>query len=96
MKQLLILFLFPLFIYSQYCPFIGPDLNLPCGVTQTTLTADLSQCGQGSNPNSTTNYNVSQITYVPQTNNGQLVPLGDDVQSCASNAAGRASASTAA
>jgi gliding motility-associated-like protein len=81
MKNLLLLFLFPLFIYSQYCPFIGPDLNLPCGVTQTTLTADLSQCGQGSNPNSTTNYNVSQITYVPQTNNGQLVPLGDDVQS---------------
>jgi len=81
MKQLLILFLFPLFIYSQYCPFIGPDLNLPCGVTQTTLTADLSQCGQGSNPNSTTNYNVTTIPYVAQTNNGQLVPLGDDVQS---------------
>jgi gliding motility-associated-like protein len=81
MKQLLILFLSPLFIYSQYCPFIGPDLNLPCGVTQTTLTADLSQCGQGSNPNSTTNYNVTTIPYVAQTNNGQLVPLGDDVQS---------------
>jgi len=81
MKQLLILFLFPLFIYSQYCPFIGPDLNLPCGVTQTTLTADLSQCGQGSNPNSTTNYTVSQITYAPQTNLGTLVTLGDDSQS---------------
>ena len=81
MKQLLILFLFPLFIYSQYCPFIGPDLNLPCGVTQTTLTADLSQCGQGANPNSTTNYNVSQIPFVNQTNNGTLVQLTDDSQS---------------
>jgi gliding motility-associated-like protein len=81
MKQLLILFLFPLFIYSQYCPFIGPDLNLPCGVTQTTLTADLSQCGQGSNPNQTTNYNVSQIPFVNQINNGTLVQLTDDSQS---------------
>jgi len=68
-------------IYSQYCPALGPDQILPCGVTQTTLTADLSQCGQGANPNGTSNYTVSQITYVPQTNNGQLVPLGDDVQS---------------
>ena len=81
MKHLLLLLLFPLFVYSQYCPSLGPDLNLPCGVTQTTLTADLSQCGQGSNPNSTTNYNVTTIPYVAQTNNGQLVPLGDDVQS---------------
>jgi gliding motility-associated-like protein len=85
MKQLLILFLFPLFIYSQYCPFIGPDLNLPCGVTQTTLTADLSQCGQGSNPNQTTNYTVTTIPYVAQTNNGQLVPLSDDSQSSVFN-----------
>ena len=68
-------------MYSQYCPFIGPDLNLPCGVTQTTLTADLSQCGQGANPNSTTNYNVSQIPFVNQTNNGTLVQLTDDSQS---------------
>lgn len=81
MKHLLLLLLFPLFVYSQYCPLIGPDLNLPCGVTQTTLTADLSQCGQGANPNGTSNYNVTTIPYVTQTNNGTLVPLGDDVQS---------------
>jgi gliding motility-associated-like protein len=81
MKNLLLLLLFPFFVYSQYCPLIGPDLNLPCGVTQTTLTADLSQCGQGANPNGTSNYNVTTIPYVTQTNNGTLVPLGDDVQS---------------
>jgi gliding motility-associated-like protein len=81
MKHLLLLLLFPLFVYSQYCPLIGPDLNLPCGVTQTTLTADLSQCGQGANPNGTSNYTVTTIPYVTQTNNGTLVPLGDDVQS---------------
>jgi gliding motility-associated-like protein len=81
MKHLLLLLLFPFFVYSQYCPLIGPDLNLPCGVTQTTLTADLSQCGQGANPNGTSNYTVTTIPYVAQTNNGTLVPLGDDVQS---------------
>jgi gliding motility-associated-like protein len=81
MKHLLLLLLFPLFVYSQYCPSIGPDLNLPCGVTQTTLTADLSQCGQGANPNGTSNYTVTTIPYVTQTNNGTLVSLGDDVQS---------------
>jgi len=82
MKFITLIFSLITFItFSQYCPFIGPDLNLPCGVTQTTLTADLSQCGQGSNPNGTSNYNVSQITYVPQTNNGTLVQLTDDSQS---------------
>jgi gliding motility-associated-like protein len=82
MKFITLIFSLITFItFSQYCPLIGPDLNLPCGVTQTTLTADLSQCGQGANPNGTSNYNVSQITYVPQTNNGTLVQLTDDSQS---------------
>jgi gliding motility-associated-like protein len=45
------------------------------------LTADLSQCGQGANPNGTSNYTVTTIPYVTQTNNGTLVSLGDDVQS---------------
>lgn len=82
MKLLNIILLFlTLNVYSQYCPFIGPDLNLPCGVTQTTLTADLSQCGQGSNPNGTSNYTVTTIPYVNQTNNGTLVQLTDDSQS---------------
>jgi gliding motility-associated-like protein len=69
------------FVYSQFCPFLGPDQYLPCGTNSTTLTADLSQCGQGSNPNQTTNYTVSQIPYAAQTNLGTLVTLGDDVQS---------------
>jgi gliding motility-associated-like protein len=68
-------------IYSQYCPALGPDQILPCGVNTATLTADLSQCGPGSNPNATTTYAVSQIPYVAQTNTGALVPLGDDSQS---------------
>jgi hypothetical protein len=33
--------------YTQYCPALGPDQILPCGVGSTTLTADLSQCGVG-------------------------------------------------
>jgi gliding motility-associated-like protein len=68
-------------IYSQYCPALGPDQILPCGVNTATLTADLSQCGPGSNPNATTTYAVSQIPYVAQTNTGALVPLSDDSQS---------------
>jgi gliding motility-associated-like protein len=69
------------FVYSQFCPFLGPDQYLPCGTNSTTLTADLSQCGQGSNPNQTTNYTASQIPYAAQINNGTLVALGDDAQS---------------
>ena len=68
-------------IFSQYCPALGPDQFLPCGVNSTTLTADLSQCGPGgANPNQTTNYNVTNIPYVAQTNNGTLVNLSDDSQ----------------
>lgn len=81
MKTLLLFLLFPFFLLSQYCPFIGPDLTLPCGVTQTTLTADLSQCGQGALPQGTSNYGVTNIPYVAQVNNGTLVQLSDDSQS---------------
>ena len=77
----LLLFLFTInFSYSQYCPYIGPDLTLPCGVTQTTLTADFSQCGPGSNPNQTTNYSVTQIPFFGQANTGANVSLVDDSQ----------------
>lgn len=77
----LILFtLLSVFVFGQYCPALGPDQILPCGVTSTTLTADLSQCGAGNNPNQTTNYTVSQIPYVPQVNTGALVQLSDDSQ----------------
>lgn len=81
MKYLTLLFLFPLFVYSQFCPSLGPDQFLPCGVGSTTLTADLSQCGPGGvNPNQTTNYNVGNIPYVTQTNTGTQLFMTDDSQ----------------
>ena len=81
MKKLLIGFVILLHISvnAQYCPSLGPDQFLPCGVNSTTLTADLSQCGPGGpNPNQTTNYSVANIPYVLQANSGSLVQLGDD------------------
>jgi hypothetical protein len=71
--KVLLFVLLTSFVYSQYCPFLGPDQYLPCGTNSTTLTADLSQCIVGNNPNQTTNYSVANIPYVPQTNNGSLV-----------------------
>ena len=84
MKRLLIAFL-AVFIassaFTQFCPFLGPDQYLPCGVGSTTLTADLSQCGPGgANPNQTTNYNVTNIPYVAQTNTGTSLFMTDDSQ----------------
>lgn len=67
--------------YTQYCPALGPDQLLPCGVGTTTLTADLSQCGVGgANPNQTTNYGVTNIPYVAQTNTGTSLFMTDDSQ----------------
>jgi gliding motility-associated-like protein len=66
--------------YAQYCPSLGPDQFLPCGVGSTTLTADLSQCGPGNNPNQTTNYNTTNIPYVAQTNTGTQLFMADDSQ----------------
>jgi gliding motility-associated-like protein len=67
--------------YTQYCPALGPDQLLPCGVGTTTLTADLSQCGGGgANPNQTTNYGVTNIPYVAQTNTGTSLFMTDDSQ----------------
>jgi len=81
MKKILLFLLFPLFVFSQYCPYLGPDQLLPCGVNSTTLTADLSQCGLGgTNPNQTTNYSVTNIPYVTQTNTGTQLFMGDDTQ----------------
>lgn len=67
-------------VFSQFCPFLGPDQFLPCGVNNTTLTADLSQCSPGQNPNQTTSYGVTQIPYVAQTNTGTQLFMGDDTQ----------------
>jgi gliding motility-associated-like protein len=79
--RFLFIFLFPLFAYSQFCPALGPDQILPCGVGSTTLTADLSQCGPGgANPNQTTNYGVTSIPYVNQTNTGNQLFMTDDSQ----------------
>ncbi len=81
MKHLLLLLFtyIALCVNGQYCPALGPDQLLPCGVNSTTLTADLSQCGPGGgNPNQTTNYGVTNIPYAPQANAGALVQLGDD------------------
>ena len=83
MKSLsLFLFVFVSFFgYNQYCPALGPDQSLPCGVGTTTLTADLSQCGPGGlNPNQTTNYSVAPIPYVAQVNNGTNLFMTDDSQ----------------
>ena len=66
--------------WSQYCPALGPDQLLPCGQASTTLTADLSQCGAGTNPKQTTAYTVSNIPYVAQTNTGTQLFMSDDSQ----------------
>ena len=66
--------------FTQFCPYLGNDQLLSCGINSTTLTADLSQCGVGGiNPNQTTNYGVSNIAYSPDSyTNGNSVFLGDD------------------
>ena len=67
--------------FTQYCPYLGADQILPCGVGSTTLTADLSQCIPGGpNPNQTTNYGVTNIPYVAQTNTGTSISMTDDSQ----------------
>jgi len=50
-----------LFAISQNCPELGPNQILPCGVNTAVLTADLTACGVGTNPNQTTNYSVAPI-----------------------------------
>jgi gliding motility-associated-like protein len=83
MKKILtiISFLLSIVTFSQNCPYLGPNQVLPCGVTSTTLTADLSQCGPGGpNPNQTTNYGVTNIPYAIQTNTGTNLTMSDDSQ----------------
>ena len=81
MKNLLVFLFLANIAYSQYCPALGPDQFLPCGVGTTTLTADLSQCGPGGpNPRQTTDYAVTNIPYVAQVNNGTNIFMTDDSQ----------------
>jgi len=80
-KAILLLYtLLALAAHSQYCPALGPDQYLPCGVNTATLVADFSQCAAGSNPNQTTAYGVTQIPFVNQTNTGNLLQMSDDSQ----------------
>jgi gliding motility-associated-like protein len=68
-------------IFSQNCPYIGPDITLPCGIQSTQLTADFSQCqGSGTSPLATTTYQNTQIPYVAQTNTGTSLTMTDDSQ----------------
>ena len=65
---------------AQFCPDLGPNQILPCGVNTAVLTADLTACGVGTNPNQTTNYSVASIPYVAQTNTGTQLFMTDDSQ----------------
>lgn len=64
------------------CPSLGPDQNLPCGVTQTVLTANLTTCNPSTiTANQTTSYSVANIPFAPWPNTGTIVNLTDDSQS---------------
>lgn len=76
----LILMLLPFVALTQYCPALGPDQILPCGIGSTTLTADLTQCGSGALPKQTVNYAVTNIPYVAQNNTGTQLFMTDDSQ----------------
>ena len=86
MKKLLtiISLLFSFIALSQNCPDLGPNQFLPCGVGSTVLTANLSSCVAGTNPNQTTSYSVSSIPYVAQANipvpPGSQIFMTDDSQ----------------
>jgi gliding motility-associated-like protein len=75
----------PLFIAvagtSQNCPSLGPDQNLPCGITSTVLTANITGCNPTTiTPNQTTTYSVTNIPFAPFPNTGTPVVLTDDSQ----------------
>ena len=76
----LIYMLLPLIALTQYCPALGPDQILPCGIGSTTLTADLTQCGSGALPKQTVNYAVTNIPYIAQNNTGTQLFMTDDSQ----------------
>lgn len=65
----------PIKIIAQgLCPYIGPDLSLPCGQNSTTLTADFSNCpGGGPGPSATTSYTVANIPFAPSPVGGTVV-----------------------
>jgi gliding motility-associated-like protein len=80
-KLLTILFSLLGFIaLSQNCPDLGPDQFLTCGQGSTVLTANLTSCVAGIAPKQTTDYSVSPIPYVAQTNTGNQIFMTDDSQ----------------
>ena len=80
-KLLTILFSVISFIaLSQNCPDLGPDQFLTCGQGSTVLTANLTSCVGGIGPKQTTDYTVSSIPYVAQTNTGNQLFMTDDSQ----------------
>jgi len=60
--------------YSQQYPDLGPNQILPNGIFSTTLNANINQSIQLDNLYETTNYTISNIPYVAQTNTGNIVP----------------------
>jgi gliding motility-associated-like protein len=65
---------------SQNCPDLGPDQFLTCGQGSTVLTANLTSCAGGIGPKQTTDYTVSSIPYLAQTNTGTQIFMTDDSQ----------------
>jgi gliding motility-associated-like protein len=58
--------------YNQYFPYIGPDQTLSNKQESITLTANLDQCDIN-NPYETTDYELTEIPYIEQTNNGTII-----------------------
>lgn len=57
------------------CPYIGPDLQLPCGTNNTTLTADFTNCPPGGpSPLATTSYGLTNIPFAPIAPGGTTIP----------------------
>ena len=68
-------------VFSQNCPSLGPNQNLPCGITQTVLTANLTTCNPSTiTANQTNTYAVTNIPFAPFPNTGPTVVLSDDSQ----------------
>ncbi len=71
----------PLLANAQFCPSLGPDIELPCGEDSATLTADLTDCPAGYLPRQTNAYTVSQIPFAPSPATGTTITLSDDAVS---------------
>jgi hypothetical protein len=69
-----------IFVFSQNCPSLGPDQNLPCGITQTVLTANLTTCNPSTiTANQTNTYSVTNIPFAPYQTILKQVPFRLDL-----------------